>query len=82
MVEGTDVNVDSYEQNLKQVTNEMKQIKAVEDYNNIAELIKKMPESKQIKINRILENKCSTWLSVYPTQENFFAMSPDKFRDA
>ena len=82
MVEGTDVNVDSYEQNLKQVTNEMKQIKAVEDSNNIAELIKKMPESKQIKLNRILENKCSTWLSVYPTQENFFAMSPDEFRDA
>ena len=41
-----------------------------------------MPESKQSKLLRILENKCSTWLSIAPTQDNFFAMSPDEFSDA
>ena len=29
-----------------------------------------------------MENKCSTWLSVTPTNDNHFALSPDEFRDA
>ena len=41
-----------------------------------------MPESKYKKLERIMENKCLTWLSIIPTQDNFFSMSPDEFRDA
>ena len=41
-----------------------------------------MPENKQVKINRILEGRCSTWLSIIPTHYNFFAMSSDEFKDA
>ena len=33
-------------------------------------------------MKRIFENKCSTWLSIIPTNEIFFALSPDEFRDA
>ena len=53
-----------------------------EDFNTLTELIIMMPESKYKKLERIIENKCSTWLSITPTQDNFFSMSPDEFRDA
>ena len=48
----------------------------------MTELLTMVPENKYKKLQRIVENKCSTWLSITPTQDNFFSMSPDEFRDA
>ena len=78
----TPVSIDLYERNLKEVTNEMKLRKEEEDLNSMTKLMSMMPESKYKKLERIVENKSSTWLSIIPTQDNFFSMSPDEFRDA
>ena len=78
MIAGTPVNIDLYELNLKEVTKEMKMRKDEEDFNTMTELLTMVPENKYKKLQRIVENKCSTWLSITPTQDNFFSMSPDE----
>ena len=45
-------------------------------------LIQSLSQEKSNKLKRLLDNKCSTWLSILPTNDNFFALSPDEFRDA
>ena len=82
MINGTLVDIASYENNLNEVVKERKKIKDEKDLIEVKNLIQKMPENKQVKINRILEGRCSTWLSIIPTHDNFFAMSSDEFRDA
>jgi len=79
---GNAVDLDLYEKDLKTVTREMKKIKNEADLARTKELINSLPEEKSVKLQRIFENKCSTWLSIIPTNENFFALSPDEFRDA
>ena len=60
----------------------MKKIKNEADLARAKGLINSVPEEKLVKLQRIFENKCSTWLSIIPTNEFFFALSPDEFRDA
>ena len=64
MIAGTPVNIDLYELNLKEVTKEMKMRKDDEDFNTMTELLTMVPENKYKKLQRIVENKCSTWLSI------------------
>ena len=82
MINGTLVDIASYENNPNEVVKERKKIKDEKDLIEVKNLVQKMPENKQVKINRILEGRCSTWLSIIPTHDNFFAMSSDEFRDA
>ena len=79
---GNAVNLDLYESDFQTVTREMKKIKNETDLSSTKDLINSLPEEKSVKMKRIFENKCSTWLSIIPTNENFFALSPDEFRDA
>ena len=58
------MNIDLYELNLKEVTKEMKMRKDDEDFNTMTELLTMVPENKYKKLQRIVENKCSTWLSI------------------
>ena len=48
----------------------MKKIKNEADLARTKELINSLPEEKSVKLQRIFENKCSTWLSIIPTNEN------------
>ena len=64
MIAGTPVNIDLYELNLKEVTKEMKMRKDDEDFNTMTELLTMVPENKYKKLQRIVENKCSTWLTI------------------
>jgi hypothetical protein len=48
----------------------------------VKQLIDLLPTGRSEKVNRILQNKCSTWLSIIPSNDILFAMSPDEFRDA
>jgi len=64
------------------VAKEMKKLKDESDLEQIQLLIQTLPKENSKKLKRILENKCSTWLSVTPTNDNHFALSPDEFRDA
>ena len=82
MINGTLVDIASYENNLNEVVKERKKLKDEKDLIEVKNLVQKMPENKQVKINRILEGRCSTWLLIIPTHDNFFAMSCDEFRDA
>ena len=76
------IDIDEYEKSMRSITSEMKTMKEIDDSLQVRRLMDLLPEDKSNKINRILENKCSTWLSVIPTNDNFFAMSADEFRDA
>ena len=58
----------------------MKKLKDESDLEQIQLLIQTLPKEISKKLNRILENKCSTWLSVTPTNDNHFALSPDESR--
>ena len=79
---GIAVDIDSYETTLIEVSKQMKKERETHDFNQTIEIIQRLPQDKSNKLKRIAENKCSTWLSIYPTNDNFFAMSPDEFRDA
>ena len=79
---GNAVDIDSYEATLIEVSRQMKKERETHDFNQTIEIIQRLPQDKSNKLKRIAENKCSTWLSIYPTNDNFFAMSPDEFRDA
>ena len=45
-------------------------------------LLSQFSDERQRIIQRKLDYKCSTWLTVLPKQDNFFSMSADEFRDA
>ena len=72
MIAGNPVNIDLYEQNFKEVTKEIKLQKDADNFNTMTYLIAMLPESKYKKLERIVENKCSTWLLIIPTQDNSF----------
>ena len=79
---GNAVDIDSYEATLIEVSRQMKKERETHDFNQTMEIIQRLPQDKSNKLKRIAENKCSTWLSIYPTNDNFFAVSPDEFSDA
>jgi len=76
------IDIDIYERSLCAVTAEMKKVKEDYDRSQLEELIDLLPNNTSRKVRRILESKCSTWLSIVPTTDNYFALSPDEFRDA
>jgi hypothetical protein len=45
-------------------------------------LIELFPEGQRRSILRKLDQKCSSWLSIMPSKENHFDLSPDEFRDS
>ena len=45
-------------------------------------LLKSFSKDAERSIIRKIENKCSGWLSIAPTDRNHFDMSPDEFRDS
>ena len=45
-------------------------------------LFSQFSDERQRIIQRKLDYKCSTWLTVLPKQDNFFSMSADEFRDS
>ena len=55
MINGTLVDIASYENNLNEVVKERKKIKDEKDLIEVKNLIHKMPENKRVKMNRILE---------------------------
>ena len=77
---GNAVDIDSYENDLKLVTREMKKNKNEADLLRTQQLINMLPEEKSVKLRRIFDNKCSTWLSIIPTNDNLFVLSLDEFR--
>ena len=76
------IDIDIYERSLCAVTAEMKKVKEDNDRSQLEEMIDLLPNNTSRKVRRILESKCSTWLSIVPTTDNHFALSPDEFRDA
>ena len=72
------IEIDTYEESLRSITTEMKKTKDMIDKSQNENL----PPNKGRKMRRIIDNKCSTWLSIIPTLDNHFALSPDEFRDA
>jgi len=76
------IEIDIYEESLRSITTEMKKTKDVEDQSQVEHLVENLPPNKGRKMRRIIDNKCSTWLSIIPTLDNHFALSPDEFRDA
>ena len=45
-------------------------------------LLKSFSKDAERSIIRKIDNKCSGWLSIAPTDRNHFDMSPDEFRDS
>ena len=60
------------------ITTEMKKTKDLKDQSQVEHLVENLPPIKGRKMRRIIDNKCSTWLSIIPTMDNHFALSPDE----
>jgi len=45
-------------------------------------LVDKFPENQKRALLRKINQKCSSWLSVIPSNDNNFDLSPDEFRDS
>ena len=56
-------------------------IKNVKQQEAVEEILKELPEQQRNSVQRKLTMKCSTWLTIVPTQNNGFAMSSTQFRD-
>ena len=82
ILSNSQLDIEVYEKSMHSITSEIKKNKESDDSVQVKQLVELLPEGRSQKLNRILDNKCSTWLSVNPTTDNFFAMSPDEFRDA
>ena len=56
-----------------------------ENASEVENLIQNMPEELQenkIQLQRITSNKCSSWLTVNPCEDEYFSLTPDEFRDS
>jgi hypothetical protein len=82
IISNSSIDIDEYEKSMHAITSGMKKNKESDDLIQVKQLAGMLSDGRSHKISRILENKCSTWLSVFPTNDNYFAMSPDEFRDA
>jgi hypothetical protein len=61
------------------------QQKRSQDYHfklDIMALIETFPDTQKRSILRKIDQKCSGWLAVMPSDDNHFSLSPDEFRDS
>jgi len=57
-------------------------IKNAKQQEAVEEILKELPEQQRNSVQRKLTMKCSTWLTIVPTQNYGFAMSSTQLRDA
>jgi len=76
------VNLTDYESDIHNNKNQARISKDTLCQNEIQEILQRLPSEQQISIQRKLNSKCSSWLTIVPTEDNGFAMSSNQFRDA
>ena len=71
-----------YESDIHINKNQARISKDTQTHQKIQEILQMLPCEQQISIQRKLNSKCSSWLTIVPTNDNGFAMSSNQFRDA
>ena len=71
-----------YESDIHINKNQARISKDTQCLKEIQEILQRLPSEQQISIQRKLNSKCSSWLTIVPTEDNGFAMSSNQFRDA
>ena len=71
-----------YESDIHVNKNQARISKDAQTRQEIQEILPRLPCEQQISIQRKLNSKCSSWLTIVATNDNGFAMSPNQFRDA
>ena len=71
-----------YELDIHVNKNQARISKDTQTRQEIQEILQMLPCEQQISIQRKLNSKCSSWLTIVPTNDNGFAMSSNQFRDA
>ena len=79
---GQGVNLTDYELDIHINKNQARILKDTQTRQEIQEILQRFPCEQQISIQRKLNSKCSSWLTIVPTNDNGFAMSSNQFRDA
>ena len=79
---GSKVDLDTYEVQSKARKQQSRASKNIKLQELIDEILQFLPEKQNAAITRKINSKCSTWLTIVPTQENGFAMNGNEFRDA
>ena len=76
---GQVVNLTDYELDIHVNKNQAIISKDTQTRQEIQETLQRLPCEQQISIQRKLNSKCSSWLTIVPTNDNGFAMSSNSF---
>jgi len=79
---GIVIDCDAYEHESNVKKQQARLLKNVKQQEAVVEILQELPEQQRNSVQRKLKMKCSTWLTIVPTQNNGFAMSSTQFRDA
>ena len=80
--EGGYVDISTQEAFYKETANTYRDEKFKQAANDVDNLLPMLSIERKIAVEQKIKHKCSTWLTVAPTYENGFYMTPDVFRDA
>ena len=82
IIEGDFIDILKHESFYTETANKYRTEKLKKSTEDIDNLLPLLSIERKIAIERKIQHKCSTWLTVALTYDNVFSMTPDAFRDA
>ena len=82
IIEGGDIDIHKHEAFYNDNANKFRDEKLTQDKTDVHNLLPLLSIERKFAVERKINHKCSTWLTVAPTYNNGFSMTPDVFRDA
>ena len=76
------VDLEMYENDMKQKKHQSRLEKEEKIVQHIQNILLNLPDTQRIAVERKFHTKCSTWLTIVPTNDNGFSMSSHQFRDS
>ena len=71
-----------YENDIIAKKNQAQVLKDTQTLQEVQDILQRFPCDQKSSIQRKLHSKCSSWLTIVPTNDNGFSMSSNQFRDA
>ena len=79
---GQSINLTEYENDIIAKKNQAQVLKDTQTLQEVQDILQRFPCDQKSSIQRKLHSKCSSWLTIVPTNDNGFSMSSNQFRDA
>ena len=72
---GQSINLTEYENNIIAKKNQAQVLKDTQTLQEVQDILQRFPCDQKSSIQRKLHSKCSSWLTIVPTNDNGFSMS-------